>query len=121
MKSSAISLLTPRNIYPNKDTEHSLINLIDSPGHIDFGFEVVSALKLCDGAILIIDVVEGVSSQTIQLMKQAVSNNLKIILFLNKLDKLISLLDMNMEDVYYKLSYIVETANASMNVLLGQL
>lgn len=58
MKSSAVSLLTPQNV----SEEKKLINLIDSPGHMDFEFEVISGLKLCDGGILIIDVVEGVST-----------------------------------------------------------
>ena len=65
MKSSGISLLSPENLYEeNPDINYSqkLINLIDSPGHIDFQFEVVSGLKITDGAILIIDSVEGVSS-----------------------------------------------------------
>ena len=110
MKSSAITLLSPEN--------KCLINLIDSPGHIDFGFEVVCGLKLSDGAILIVDAVEGVSSQTMSLMRKAVDNNLKIILFLNKIDKLIEIMNFGSEQLFYHLRSIVETINASMNVLL---
>ena len=58
MKSSAVTLITPSSV---NQGERRLINLIDSPGHMDFEFEVISGIKLCDGGILIIDVVEGVS------------------------------------------------------------
>lgn len=58
MKASAVTLITPTGVHEQR----KLINLIDSPGHMDFEFEVISGLKLCDGAILIIDVVEGVST-----------------------------------------------------------
>lgn len=65
MKSSSVSLLTPSHLFKKK----YLINVIDSPGHIDFGFEVIGGLKMSDAAVLIIDVVEGVAPQTINLMK----------------------------------------------------
>lgn len=84
MKSSAMTLITPQQVCQ----ERKIVNLIDSPGHADFEFEVISGLKLCDGAIVIVDVVEGISSQTIHLMKKAVDNNLKCILVLNKIDKM---------------------------------
>ncbi len=74
MKSSSISLLTPLKAFPGE--QRRVINIIDSPGHMDFEFEVVGGLRLSDGAILVVDVVEGVSSQTYQLLKRAIEANL---------------------------------------------
>ena len=82
MKSSAISLT-----YTSKLNKLYLVNLIDSPGHIDFSSEVFSALKVCDGALILIDVVEGVCSQTIAVIKQAWDEKLKYILVFNKIDR----------------------------------
>lgn len=110
MKSSAITLVGPQNKY--------LLNIIDSPGHIDFGFEVVCGLKLADGAILIVDAVEGVSSQTRSLMRKAVENNLKIVLFLNKIDRLIEIMNLGSEEMFFHLRGIVESVNANMNILM---
>ena len=65
MKSSSISLTYQLN------NENYLINLIDSPGHVDFSSEVASALRVCDGGLLLVDVVEGICAQTYTVMKQS--------------------------------------------------
>lgn len=71
----------------SETTQDYAINMIDSPGHIAFAFEVSSGLKVCDGAILVIDSIEGVCSQTITNLRKAVDEGLTIILVLNKIDK----------------------------------
>ena len=61
MRSSAISLIFP--VEKQDEDPQYLINLIDSPGHVDFSSDVSTATRLCDGAIIVIDVVEGICSQ----------------------------------------------------------
>lgn len=101
MKSSAIALLHSFN---NKD---HLINLIDSPGHVDFSSEVSTAVRLCDGAIVIVDVVEGVCPQTIVSLRQAWIEHIKPILVLNKIDRYILELKLSPLDAYYKIMQVL--------------
>lgn len=89
-----------------------LINLIDSPGHIDFSSEVSTASRLCDGAIVLVDAVEGVCSQTVTVLRQTWVEQLKPILVINKLDRLISELKMSPGEAYNHLSRLLEQVNA---------
>ena len=113
MESSAISLFF-KTINQKKEISEYLINLIDSPGHIDFSSEVSSVSRLCDGAIVLIDVVEGVCSQTITVLRQAWIDNLKPILVLNKIDRLIMELQLTPEDAYDHLQRLVDQTNTIM-------
>ncbi|CAF3075051.1 unnamed protein product [Rotaria sp. Silwood2] len=65
-----------------------LINLIDTPGHVDFSSEISTVVQLCDGAIILVDVVEGLRSQTLATLRQAWLEHLRIILVFNKIDRL---------------------------------
>jgi ribosome assembly protein 1 len=116
MESSAISLFFSmlRRSAPDvaPDTKEYLINLIDSPGHIDFSSEVSTASRLCDGALVLVDAVEGVCSQTVTVLRQTWVEQLKPLLVINKMDRLITELKMSPAEAYSHLSKLLEQVNA---------
>jgi ribosome assembly protein 1 len=116
MESSAISLyfsMLRRNA-PDATPEQKdyLINLIDSPGHIDFSSEVSTASRLCDGAVVLVDAVEGVCSQTVTVLRQTWVEHMKPLLVINKMDRLITELKMTPGEAYTHLSKLLEQVNA---------
>jgi len=88
-----------------------LLNLIDSPGHVDFSSEVSAALRLTDGALVVVDCVEGVCVQTETVLRQALSERVKPVLVINKLDRGILELQQTPEDCYLKLVKVIESVN----------
>ena len=106
MKASSISILYAHKQKKKQDGEvvteerQHLINLIDSPGHVDFSNEVSSALRMSDGGLVLVDVVEGVSPQTHTVIRQAWNEKVRMCLVLNKIDRLITDRQMDGNSIY---------------------
>jgi elongation factor 2 len=119
IKSTAISLYYT---LPEKDLVHIdqpreegcssfLINLIDSPGHVDFSSEVTAALRVTDGALVVVDCASGVCVQTETVLRQAIGERIRPVLFMNKFDKALGTLKLSCEDLYQTFCRIVENVN----------
>ncbi|KAA6415642.1 MAG: u5 small nuclear ribonucleo component [Lasallia pustulata] len=88
-----------------------LLNILDTPGHVNFVDEVAASLRLVDGVVLVVDVVEGVQINTEQVIKYAVQEDLPLTLIVNKMDRLILELKLPPTDAYFKLKHVIEEVN----------
>ena len=88
-----------------------LINLIDTPGHVDFGGDVTRAMRAVDGAIVVVDAVEGAMPQTETVLRQALKENVKPVLFVNKVDRLINELKVDKQEMQIRLGSVIDKVN----------
>jgi elongation factor 2 len=91
--------------------ENHLINLIDTPGHVDFGGDVTRAMRAVDGALVVVDAVEGAMPQTETVLRQALREGVKPTLFINKVDRLISELQEGPEEMQERLLSVIADVN----------
>ena len=99
--------------------KHYVCNFMDTPGHVNFQDEVTAALRLADGALLVVDVVEGVMSNTERLIRHALAERLKIMLCINKIDRLTLELKLPPQDAYFKVRQVIEEVNTVLHAASG--
>ncbi|KAJ2521734.1 translation elongation factor 2 [Coemansia sp. RSA 1939] len=120
IKSTAISMYFELNDDQMEDIPHKddgkgfLINLIDSPGHVDFSSEVTAALRVTDGALVVVDTISGVSVQTETVLRQALTELIKPVVMINKVDRALLETKLTQEVLYQNFSRVVEDVNVSI-------
>jgi len=118
IKSTAISLYGSlpdeedlKDIPVKTEKNNFLINLIDSPGHVDFSSEVTAALRVTDGALVVVDTIEGVCVQTETVLRQALGERIKPVVIINKVDRALLELQLSKEDLYQNFARVIESVN----------
>jgi elongation factor 2 len=108
MKSTNISLYYEKSL---RDHDPFLINLVDTPGHLDFSGKVTRALRLIDGVVVVVDAVEEIITQSITVIKQALQEGVKPVLYINKVDRLIRELKLTDDQIRKKYTRIIKDFN----------
>uniref|UniRef100_A0A7S0VAR1 Tr-type G domain-containing protein n=1 Tax=Hemiselmis tepida TaxID=464990 RepID=A0A7S0VAR1_9CRYP len=118
IKSTGITLFfefpSELSLPPNSEGKEFLVNLIDSPGHVDFSSEVTAALRVTDGALVVVDCIEGVCVQTETVLRQALLERIKPVVTINKLDRAFLELQAESEEIYKNCLRVIENSNVIM-------
>ncbi|XP_047316583.1 110 kDa U5 small nuclear ribonucleoprotein component CLO [Impatiens glandulifera] len=98
-------------VLEDSNSKSYLCNIMDTPGHVNFSDEMSAALRLADGAVLIVDAAEGVMVNTERAIRHAIQEHLPIVVVINKVDRLITELKLPPKDAYHKLRHTIEIIN----------
>jgi U5 small nuclear ribonucleoprotein component len=106
IKAKPISVI----LQDTRDKSH-LFNIMDTPGHPNFCDEISASFAICDGVVVVVDIVEGIQLHTEKIIKAAIKENLDIVLCINKIDRIILELRLPPTDAYFKIKHIIDEFN----------
>ena len=106
IKAKPISVI----LQDTRDKSH-LFNIMDTPGHPNFCDEISASFAICDGVVIVVDIVEGIQMHTEKIIKAAIKENLDIVLCINKIDRIILELRLPPNDAYFKIKHIIDEFN----------
>lgn len=103
-------------VMPDSRGKSFIMNVFDTPGHVNFSDEVTAAYRLCDGVVLFVDASEGVMMNTERVLKHAVQERLAITVCINKIDRLLLELKLPPADAYFKLKHTIDELNSLLSL-----